>query len=197
LYTGSPCYGPEQFCQPGLICQPSGNNIYCVPPPALPGTCTIGHMKCLSSNTYSTCAAYTGQPAYGPTQTCAAGHTCQTSGNYIYCVPPPAAPGPCTVGNMKCLSPTTYTTCALYTGSPAFGPTQTCGAGTSCHATGNVIYCLPNGGPGLCTVGHMKCNSLNTYSTCALYSGTPAFGPVQTCQPGLHCQVSGNYIYCV
>eukprot|EP01126_Amoeba_proteus_P058207 TRINITY_DN748_c0_g2_i1.p1 TRINITY_DN748_c0_g2~~TRINITY_DN748_c0_g2_i1.p1 ORF type:complete len:440 (-),score=96.53 TRINITY_DN748_c0_g2_i1:85-1404(-) len=67
-------------------------------------------------------------------------------------VPPPQVPAPmpvgstsgtkCTPGSMTCLSSTTYSTCATYTGSPVFGPAQSCSQGTVCQPSGQYIYCV-------------------------------------------------------
>jgi peptidoglycan/xylan/chitin deacetylase (PgdA/CDA1 family) len=45
--------------------------------------------------------------------------------------------GACTTGNMQCLTSTTYQTCA----HNVWGPSQPCGTGLQCHASGNYIYC--------------------------------------------------------
>jgi len=44
-------------------------------------SCQIGNMKCLTSETYSTCA----HNLWGPSQSCQHGTVCSPSGNYIYC----------------------------------------------------------------------------------------------------------------
>jgi len=43
----------------------------------------------------------------------------------------------CTTGYMRCMTSETYQTCA----HSAWGPSQSCGRGTSCHPSGNYIYC--------------------------------------------------------
>jgi len=45
-------------------------------------TCVPGYMKCLTSETYSTC----NRGAWGASQSCQVGLTCSASGDYIYCV---------------------------------------------------------------------------------------------------------------
>jgi len=43
----------------------------------------------------------------------------------------------CTTGYMQCLTSNSYRTCA----HSAWGPSQPCSTGTSCHSSGNYIYC--------------------------------------------------------
>lgn len=45
------------------------------------GSCTTGNMKCLTSETYSTCSF----GAWAAAQSCQTGVTCHPSGSYIYC----------------------------------------------------------------------------------------------------------------
>jgi len=51
-------------------------------------------------------------------------------------------PSTCTVGEMKCIGASSYQTCANgANGSPAYGVTQNCASGSSCHQSGSYIYC--------------------------------------------------------
>lgn len=51
-------------------------------------------------------------------------------------------PGICTYGHMQCLSSETYQTCNIDQSENTFwGTTQSCQPNTTCHQTGNYIYC--------------------------------------------------------
>jgi len=46
-------------------------------------------------------------------------------------------------------------------------------------------------------LGYMKCASPNSYQTCTYAQGGGlGWSQTQSCQPGLQCRPSGNYIYC-
>lgn len=49
--------------------------------------CIYGHMKCITSETYQTCAIDQSENTYwGPSQSCQPNTTCNPSGNFIYCI---------------------------------------------------------------------------------------------------------------
>jgi len=51
-------------------------------PSSASATCVPGYMKCLTSETYTTC----NHGAWGASQSCSVGLGCSASGNYIYCL---------------------------------------------------------------------------------------------------------------
>eukprot|EP01127_Copromyxa_protea_P000121 TRINITY_DN10122_c0_g1_i1.p1 TRINITY_DN10122_c0_g1~~TRINITY_DN10122_c0_g1_i1.p1 ORF type:complete len:867 (+),score=100.64 TRINITY_DN10122_c0_g1_i1:224-2602(+) len=210
--TGAYAYGETQQCRDGLVCCPSGDEIYCVKPEECPteSDCEveeIGNQKCLSPNTFSTCAeAITGFTAFGVTQQCQEGLVCCPSGKNIYCVRPEECPekSDChKTGAQKCLTNTSYSTCAAsIRGFPAFGVEQPCQEGLVCCPDGDHVYCVR---PEECPLtdkceeeGQAKCLTPGTYCTCrASSSGALNFGPSQACAKGLVCCPDGKNIYCV
>lgn len=69
---------------------------------------------------------------------------------------PPSTTVNCTIGNMKCLSSSTFSTC----GWGVWGAAQTCGSQTVCSPNGNYIYCV-------------KGSSSNAPSTTAAVAAAP------------------------
>jgi len=138
-----------------------------VPVPVPTGSCVSGNMKCLLSNTYSTCA----NGAWGVSQSCGTGLVCEPSGVYIYCVRPAVSVSPVTTpeieylppvetepvpsfkpafectqslfGYQVCSSDGTYQTCVAGEDGPTWSIDLSCQEGLSCHAseTANNIYC--------------------------------------------------------
>jgi len=134
------------------------------PSPSPSGSCSTGNMKCLTTNTYSTCS----NSAWGTSQSCGSGLVCSPSGNYIYCVRPivgaiesspvePMTPLPpvavtpipsfeCSqalFGYQVCSGDSTYRTCVAGEQGPTWSVDLTCQSGLSCHPseTANNIYC--------------------------------------------------------
>lgn len=128
----------------------------------------------------------------------------------------------CSVGEMKCLSDTTYSMCDRNKWAVA----QSCGVGTVCEHVGNVIYCIA-GNPSApsapvtpipispsatgsamsstgatstdsCTLGYQRCVGKSTYQTCGHGVKGPTWASPQECQAGFSCHPSStaNNIYC-
>lgn len=53
----------------------------------------------------------------------------------------PSSSTSCTVGQRKCLTSETYQTCTNGRDSPYWATAQSCQAGTTCHSSGDQIYC--------------------------------------------------------
>ena len=165
------------------------------------GTCNIGHMRCLDKYSYETCALdNTGTASWGPKQQCTTGLTCNTTGNYIYCNP--ILPSEvCTPGQMRCVSNSTYQTCALNgNGNTYWQATQNCQAGLICNPdpSSQTVMCVPEqmvrGVSGECVSQTMRCVTNDTYQMCHV-SGV--WNPVQKCSENHYCLPSNNVIYCV
>jgi len=109
--------------------------------------CCTGNSRCLGPNTYAHCINNNGTYSYYPTQSCQPGLVCCPSGDDIYCVRPAECPSPLascsTIGNQKCLSQTTYTTCAeSIRGFTAYGVAQACQPGLVCCPDGHNVRCV-------------------------------------------------------
>jgi len=136
-----------ETCCSGYVCNPNNNGQHCIKqqnPLLNTTTCTLGQMRCDTNTSYQSC--YTdpkGNIVWGVRQVCGSGLVCIQSNNNIYCMNPQnvVQPSNCSGTDMLCTSTTTYRRCISQFGTFGWGPEQSCGAGTHCHQSNNVIYC--------------------------------------------------------
>lgn len=142
------------------------------------GSCVSGNMKCLTSETYSTCS----RGVWDVSQSCGINTVCSPSGSYVYCVTgqssTPSTPNqPSTTGAKVVAIPAQpSTTGAVQESTPS----------------------TPSSSSGSCTMGYQRCAGSNTYQTCGNGRDGPVWSATQKCQTGLACHASAtaNNIYC-
>eukprot|EP01126_Amoeba_proteus_P010525 TRINITY_DN1410_c0_g1_i6.p1 TRINITY_DN1410_c0_g1~~TRINITY_DN1410_c0_g1_i6.p1 ORF type:complete len:296 (-),score=48.59 TRINITY_DN1410_c0_g1_i6:94-981(-) len=247
-YTGTPDYGPPQFCPDGLVCSPVGSYIYCVRPVANPPLCPrlVGPFTMDQGPFFQPLPHVDTQFSPSPRYDCTGQDDCNYKSfgpGFAETVQDPSVEGnrldnlvidfsssgcspsfvqfglaydtifspvdgkPLLVvrnSNGQVISVQEITVfqgsifngaLVTYSGSPATSfevVHDTISALGPRFAFDNLLFCCSS-----CSrIGDSICVSSTTYSTCANYTGTLNFGPVQSCQPGLSCTPSGNVIYC-
>jgi endoglucanase len=150
-------------------------------------SCVSGNMKCLSSNTYSTC----NWGVWAAAQSCGINTVCSPNGDYIYCVTPTSTPVISTPTPTPSPVPTpapvaTPTPAPVVTPTPAPAPVST-PASTSSSSTSSTSSC---------TLGQSRCAGASSYQSCSNGRNGNVWAPIQQCQTGLSCHASGNAVYC-
>lgn len=178
--TGSqPIVAPTTPAQPSTTGLASSNS----------GSCVSGNMKCVTSETYSTC----NRGVWSASQSCGINTVCSPSGAYIYCVSGQAS------------TPTApSTTAAPALNVQPIAPVQpsTTGAAVVAHSTTGAAAVISTpttpSSTGSCTMGYQRCAGSNTYQTCGNGANGPEWSVAQQCQTGLQCHASAtaNNIYC-
>jgi len=175
-------FGTSQTCGAGTSCVQTGNKAICTS--GGPITCgTPGQYSC-SGTGFRICGANGQFTAVLP---CQPGTHCITTASGVACALNTAPVDECSAG--RCISPSTFQACITGPlGNKVFGPTQTCGAGTSCTGAG---FCTSSV-PVQCTSGTMRCIGATTFETCV--NGT--FGFARNCAGGTTCAANGDFIVC-
>jgi len=140
--------------------------------------CKISTQRCMSSSSYQACGIGATTTVWGPEQPCQTGLVCvnASDGEHIYCDYPPAG------------TPT----------SPSSDPSSSDSTPSSPSDGSSSDDSNPISNPtnDVCTLRSMRCTGESTYQTCTNGASSNYWSSIQSCQSGLYCVPTGDYIYC-